>query len=261
MLALPPDLEPTRATLHGAARVVEGLASVSALAHPSWWHLGLSIEATGLRSAPLIAADGSRFELFIDLKRHALVLEKGKDVTSSLQLVNAVDRTGFEKAALQMAHDAGLNITQKIEYPDHGNEPQPLEYAPAVASEFLETLVAVSGVLEDIRSTLTGSVGPVNFWPHGFDMSFEWFGRKEPEAAQINVGFYPREEGAYFYSNPYPFDEALLEASLTPGAVWNEDGWDGARLDLDVLQKESDWAACVKRFARRVHELAQPDLA
>lgn len=258
MLTLPSHLEPTRATLHGAARVVEGLAYVSAVPHPKWWHLGLSIEESGLRSAPLIADDGTKYELYLDLTRHVFALQRGADVVSSLPLSDATDRPTFEQAAQRMAHNAGLKVAEKIEYPE-GDTQEPLAYSPAVASALIGTLNAVSAVFDDIRSTLSGSIGPVNFWPHGFDMSFEWFGREEPEAAQINVGFYPREQ-AYFYSSPHPFDEKLADASLAEGAVWNRDGWSGARLDLDVLAASSDWARRVKQFALRVHELAQPDL-
>ena len=92
-------------------------------------------------------------------------------------------------------------------------------------------------------------------WPHGFDLSFEWFGTRverfeengevQEYPSQLNLGFYPTGD-AYFYSNPWPFDESLPANELPHGAVWNTDGWQGTKLDYADLVGDPDAAAKVE---------------
>ncbi len=98
------------------------------------------------------------------------------------------------------------------------------------AERFLNTLVVIDGIFEDHRAALEGECSPVQLWPHGFDLAFEWFGtrqvqheengRMETYPSQLNLGFYPgnEENEAYFYSNPFPFDEAALTSHALPAA-------------------------------------------
>jgi hypothetical protein len=108
-------------------------------------------------------------------------------------------------------------------------------------------------------------VGPIQVWPHGFDLSFEWFGTRmvetegERSSSQLNLGFYPAGD-PYFHSSPWPFDESLTTAPLPPGAVWNTDGWSGARLPYSPLVGDPAAGSKVADFARAVFAAAAPTL-
>jgi hypothetical protein len=70
-------------------------------------------------------------------------------------------------------------------------------------------------------------------------VSFEWFGSRLVEhdedgdtaamPAQLNLGWYPAGD-AYFYSNPWPFDESLISVALPRPATWHTESWKGTML-------------------------------
>jgi hypothetical protein len=102
-------------------------------------------------------------------------------------------------------------------------------YNPMVAEDYFEILTSVEGILKKVQAKLDGEVGIVNFWPHNFDLAFEWFSealipsedQNGASPAQINFGFAPGDNShvrPYFNSNPWPFDENLTQYSLPSGA-------------------------------------------
>ena len=113
-------------------------------------------------------------------------------------------------------------------------------------------------------------MSPLQLWPHGFDLSFEWFGTKvetheeggevQEYPSQLNLGFYPAGD-AYFYSNPWPFDEALPATQLPHGAVWNTEGWQGTKLEYAGLVGDPDAAAKLGEYAAAVYKAAAPTLS
>ncbi len=129
----------------------------------------------------------------------------------------------------------------------------------------MSTLTKASIVFEGRRVGLDGPVSPVQLWPHGFDVSFEWFGTRTEEyegealPAQLNLGFYPKDR-AYFYSNPWPFDESLPSTPLPHGAEWHTEGWQGTILYYDQLVGDPAGPAKVEEYARAVYEAAAPTL-
>jgi Family of unknown function (DUF5996) len=107
-------------------------------------------------------------------------------------------------------------------------------------------------------------------WPHGFDIACEWYSTRMVEhdengtvttsPAQINLGLYPKD-GAYFYSNPWPFDAAaLLDVPLPEPAAWHTDGWLGSILAYDEVAGRPDGRRRVLEFAAAVHAAAAPTL-
>ena len=114
-------------------------------------------------------------------------------------------------------------------------------------------------------------MGPVQLWPHGFDLAFEWFGTRTETyeengqiteyPSQINLGFYPAGDRPYFYSNPWPFEGDVLTGEPLPhGAEWHTDGWQGSVLHYDLLTGIPDANTKLLEYAKRVHELASPTL-
>ena len=116
------------------------------------------------------------------------------------------------------------------------------------AANYHEALLAVHETFAGFAAGIEGEVGPMNFWPHHFDMAFEWFsdavevydeedGPKEYNK-QVGFGFSPGDEGdaqPYFYANPWPFDESFRSVTLPDGAKWHEEGWSGGFLPYTAV--------------------------
>ena len=149
----------------------------------------------------------------------------------------------------------------------------PRVYDPEQAQNYFTVLTNVARTFEAHRAKLDGKVGPVQVWAHGFDIAFEWFGNRVEEAeehgevqalpSQLNLGFYPGNEGVapYFYSNPWPFEaDDLLNQPLPDGATWYTDSWKGATLPYAELVNQPDAEARLLQFSKAVYDLAAPTL-
>jgi hypothetical protein len=92
------------------------------------------------------------------------------------------------------------------------------------------------------------NTGPVQLWPHHFDLAMVWFsGRTVPgvdtadeETAeeQMNFGFSTGDDGIsdpYFYITAYPLPAELVKTPLPPNAVWHTHGWSGAIMPYAAL--------------------------
>ena len=128
----------------------------------------------------------------------------------------------------------------------------------------------VNEAFTEHRNELEGPVGPIQIWPHGFDIAFEWFGTKtegyeeggevQAHRAQLNLGLYPAGR-AYFYSNPWPFAaDQLLGVPLPHGAEWHQDGWEGSILYYDQIQGDPEARQKLLDYARAVYKAAAPTL-
>jgi hypothetical protein len=144
------------------------------------------------------------------------------------------------------------------------------DYDPEVAEAFFANLRHIHDVLARHRERVGGSVGPLQLWPHGFDLAFEWFGTRVEEyeehgalqrlPAQCNFGFYP-EGRPYLYANPWPFEsEALLGVELPSGAEWHTEGWQGSMLNYDEVVGDEAAAERILDYFGSVYEAAAPTL-
>ncbi len=256
----PPGLEPTCNGLHAYAQAVGAVARTHAVVHPNWWHLGLTVRPDGLVTVPIPLDSGGTLAVRFDPAAAAVeaVSSGGEEVAIGLdgatptelaeELIRFVARCG-------LAGDLDLGRVP----------PGPVEVDWDVAAAYTATLIDIERTLEQHRVTLGTAAGPLLVWPHGFDLSFEWFGTRmvageDGEApAQLNLGFSPFH-GGYFYSNPWPFDEALVDTPLPDGASWHLDGWQGTILPYDQVGGLEDGADRVLAYAAAVHRVARPTL-
>jgi hypothetical protein len=120
------------------------------------------------------------------------------------------------------------------------------------------------------RSTLPGETSPVQLWPHGFDLAFEWFGSRieiyegAEYPSQLNLGFSPgdSDDQSYFYSNPWPFEgKILLDKPLPKGASWHTEGWQGTILPYLELVGDSKADQRLLDYAAWVFKLTAPTLS
>ena len=202
----------------------------------------------------------------MDLAEHLVRLQTSYGGTRAFSMQEGLTGTQFGDQILTAVADLGLEAEyarQKFE------DDEPRDYDPQQAARFFTALSNAHRIFNAHRATLTGKMGPVQLWPHGFDLAFEWFGTRvetyeehgelQEFPSQLNLGFYPGGD-PYFYSNPWPFTESLLDAHLPDGARWHTEGWQGAMLPYATLVDVDNADERLRAFAKRVYELARPTL-
>ena len=261
------DWEPTRQTLHLYSRAVGAVPLAHAEFHPKWWHVSLNVKPDGLETNHMDLPDGGQFWLEINLRQHKTILYTDQGPFREFDLAGGLTATEFGDQILSAVAKLGLSG----EYArDKFEDDEPRQYDPAAAEQFLTALVNADRIFKEHRATLQGEVSPLNFWTHGFDLSFEWFGTRvetyehdgeiEEYPAQINLGYYPGGD-PYFYSNPWPFEAGqLLDKPLPDGATWHTEGWQGAMLLYDQLVGEKNAEARLREFAQAVFDFGSPTL-
>lgn len=262
------NFEPTRQTLHNYANVVGVVPRAHAVFHPQWWHISLRLTERGLKTAVMPLPDGQTFWLEMDLRRHNILLQTGYGGTQVFSMTAGLTGTEMGDAVLTAVTNLGLSgeyVREKFESDDART------YEPAQAENFFTVLSHVHLIFAEHRATLTGKMGPLQVWPHGFDLAFEWFGPRTERyeehgtvkelPSQINLGFYPGGD-PYFYSNPWPFaGEQLLDKPLPDGAAWHTEGWQGSILPYQELINDENAESRLRAYAQAVFDLAAPTLA
>lgn len=117
-------------------------------------------------------------------------------------------------------------------------------------SYYLDFAAKANRSLELFSMKLTGQFTQVHLWPDGFDFSVEWFTEKNDE--QIGVGISPgqdQHESPYLYVNPYPFDEKMVNESLSTGR-WHTVGWKGIKVEWTELEMNLE-----KEISGKIYDL------
>lgn len=255
--------EPTRATLHAYAKALDTLPQAHVPTHPEWWHISLDVKPSGLTTDNIVLPDGGLLSGRLDLRNHEIVLESSSGWQRSFD--TRAGRTGTEmaEAIIEAVEEIGLTgeyVRKDFEDSDAG------AYDEAAVAPFWRALTSSAAVFQGHRATLDHrQVGPVQLWPHGFDVAFEWFGTKEWEQegsmhrSQLNLGFYSAGR-PYFYSNPYPYlGDELRKSPLSVGA-WFEETFEGSILYYDEVADDPDGGVKVATYAREVFAAASPTL-
>ncbi len=261
-------LEPTRKTLHAYAHGVGVIPRAHANAHPKWWHISFKVRPGGLITDSMALPKGGTFALKMDFRSHQVVLHTSWGDKRAFSMQEGLTGTEFGDQLIAATAELGL----EAEYArDKFESDESRAYDPAAAEDFFTALVNVDHLFKQHRLTLQGEVGPVQLWPHGFDLAFEWFGSRQVEyeehgevqkyPSQLNLGFYPGKPEPYFYSNPWPFEEdQLLGKPLPAGARWHTEGWQGTYLAYADLAKQAHPDRQLLAFAKAVHEISAPTL-
>lgn len=262
--------EPTRQTLQLYSRVSGAVLAAHAHHHPRWWHISLKVVPDGLVTDGIPLPTGGLLTLKMDLRNHEIVLVDQGQVGRAFDMTLGTPASAIGDAVLSAVAELGLTGP----FPrDKFENDQTRDYDPAQAQRFLDVLVRVDRIFKQHRASLLGEVGPVQLWPHGFDLAFEWFGSRvqsieeqgqvQHVPAQLNLGFYPGDPDTapYFYSNPWPFEtEFLLDKPLPAEARWHTEGWQGTILPYAALVDDLNAEERLLAYARTVYELARPTL-
>ncbi|MGW8319179.1 MAG: DUF5996 family protein [Candidatus Promineifilaceae bacterium] len=258
--------ESTRRTLHLYCRAVGAIPRAHAEAHPKWWHISLKVQSDGLVTEHMALPGGGTFWLKMDLVGHEVLLLTNEGLAREFDMTQGLSATAFGDQLVAAIADLGLTAKYAR---DKFQDDEPREYDQAVVPNYLTALVNADRIFKEHRATLSGEAGPVQLWPHNFDLAFEWFGTRVEKyddkelPSQLNLGFYPGDDDSdpYFYSNPWPFEaDELLDKSLPEGASWHTEGWQGTILPYAELAGASDAEARLKQYARRVFEISKPTL-
>ncbi|MDF1595536.1 MAG: DUF5996 family protein [Acidimicrobiia bacterium] len=249
--------------LHAYSRILGTIRAARSEPHPRWWHASLEIGEAGLETGAFPLGDGSTGHLILD---PAAGLITGTGVHGPLEVA-----LGGPAAVVGRQTMDRLGGDFDID-PKRWDVVAVKGFTPSEAANYHITLKAVRDAIGEFRDGLTGDLGPVQLWPHHFDVSFEWFsqgvevyeeedGPKE-YSKQIGFGFSPGDEGEpqpYFYANPWPFDESFRTIELPPGASWHGESWSGGFLPYAALiEGGSD---LLFTFLRAVYEGTQEALS
>lgn len=259
------DWRPTHDTLHRYARVLGRIRRTLTPYQRHWSHITLRVAADGLTTTeiPIPDGGGSTFEMLLHLREHRLVIQMSGQEWWDTPL-RGQSATELGDAALSALADLGIRVT--MERSQWAND-EPGVYDQAAVETYCQALFSIDRVFKQFKAELPGETGPVQIWPHGFDLALLWFsGRHVPGAdpadeeqadEQMNFGFSPGGYGgisdAYFYVTAYPWPDGLLNASLPDGAYWHTAGWQGAVLLYERLVAARRPAGELLEFLRATH--------
>jgi hypothetical protein len=240
------DWQPTRNTLQTYGKVLGKIRRALSPPQKHWWHISLRVLPQGLTTTaiPISDADDATFEMVLDLLQPKLIITSSQGETWQTPLT---DQSAKVFCDTTLAALARLGIAVEIDRSLFADE-SPLVVDPDAAKNGLQVLVGVDRVFKQFKAELPGESGPVQLWPHHFDLALLWFsGRKVPgvdptdeESAdeQMNFGFSTGDEGIpepYFYITVYPWQADITAAALPAGAVWYTESWKGALLKYGSL--------------------------
>lgn len=262
--------EPTRDTLHRYAKLLGAVRRVCSEPHPLWWHISLLPAPEGLTTGGLPAPGGDgAFSMTLDLGRHRLRVAAPGGDARSLPLDGGLTATDFGRRALALLAELGIGV--EVDQGRFADE-APRAYDRTMAERYRKALTWVASRFEEARGKMPGDAGPVQLWPHHFDLAFEWFGdrkvgdedddgRPTESRAQIGFGFAPGDEShpnPYLYANPWPFAAEFTVAPLPPGAEWHTESWEGGLLPYAAARRGGE--ELVQRFLQTVYDTAAPAL-
>jgi hypothetical protein len=190
------------------------------------------------------ADDDATFEMVLDLQQAQLLLITSRRESRQLPLTGQPVK---EFCDTTLAALAQLGIAVEIDRSLFADESLGV-VDRAAAKNCGQALVNIDRVFKQFKAELSGETGPVQLWPHHFDLALLWFsGRKVPGVdptdeenadEQMNFGFSTGDEGMpapYFYATAYPWPAGITDAALPAGAVWHTESWKGALLMYESL--------------------------
>jgi hypothetical protein len=229
----------TRDALHNATRLMGAIRRANTAVHPHWWNAALQVGPTGLRTGPVPSrTDAGPFEVDFDLGACTFGVEGGEE----LEYLD-VDEDVYT------LENMGIWAVAQIELCGGKCEPDlskfdgdaEIEIDEDEAEDFMTALSFVHGAFEEFANGLaTGWAGPINFWPHHFDLSLSWFTGRQVEGADasdrgssdesMTFGFSTGDAHTpepYFYVTMNSAAQGFESATLPHGTKWNAAPWAG----------------------------------
>jgi hypothetical protein len=239
---------PTRDALHAHAKVLGAVRRTLTPKQRHWWHISLHMAATGLTTTPITLPDGS-FDLTLNMVEIATVLRTSGGERQQLQL-NERSPSEHYKILRQVLQPLGAALEADS---DGVFADESLAIDGTTARTYLQVLARMDLALKQFAGRLRRGTGPVQLFPHHFDLAVSWFsGRLVPGEdpddegsadEQLTFGFAPGDESIqqpYVYATAYPQPEGWGEFELPSSGRWQTEGFHGAVLDYDALLESTE---------------------
>lgn len=241
------EWQPTRDALQIYSKVLGKIRRALTPPQKHWGHISLRVVPQGLTTTAIPisdADDDATVELVLDLQQGQLIITTSRSDSWRTPLAGQSAR---EFCDLTLAALANMGIAVEIDRSLFADESAQVFEATA-ARNYGQAAANIDRVLKQFKAELPGETGPVQLWPHHFDLAMLWFsGRKVPGVdpadeenadEQMNFGFSTGDEGMpepYFYITAYPWPASITDAPLPAGAVWYTKSWKGALLRYESL--------------------------
>jgi len=256
------DWHKSRDTIHQYAQLLGKIRTALMPPQKHWWHITLHVAATGLTTTP-IPVNGKTVELLLDFVNHTLLITTSYGEKAEIPLrVQSI--ASMYHAVMEVL--STMDIKPEFEHSLFVDE-APVKYDSEAITRYWRTFAWIDGVFKRFKGELREETGPVQVFPHHFDLSMNWFsGRLVPgvdpadeEAAdeQMNFGFVSGDDtisDAYFYITAYPLPKGLTDTVLPEGTYWHTEGFTAAIMMYESLQAANDPETMLLTFLRTVQK-------
>ena len=248
-----------RDALQAYARVIGNIRRELTPPQKHWWHITLLVSARGLTTTPISSGEKT-FELTLNPTRDRVESSVSDGGEETVSLAGQSQRALHNDVLATLADlGAPCSVSFKSSDTHYG-------YAGDAARRYWQALSQIDAIYKEFKGSLREETGPVQIFPHHFDVSLNWFsGRLIPGAdpadaehadEQMNLGFVTGDGSvpeAYFYATAYPTPDGLTDAALPTDAHWHTEGFAGAVL-YEQLANAADPRGRLLEFQGAVHE-------
>lgn len=258
----PPELKPSRDTIHVYSQVLGAVRRALTPPQKHWWHVSLRAAAAGLTTTPVPFADLT-FDMLLDFTAHEFCLSTSEGDWWNMTL-RGQPANEFAEETLTALRTLGIDVEIERE---KFRDTVRLPYDTTIVEDYWQAASQVDVLLKQFKGELREETSPVQLWPHHFDFSLVWFsGRLVPGVdkadaehadEQMAFGFSSGDGGIqepYFYITAYPWQDALFDFELPRGASWHKEGWTGALLLYKTLTESTQPKEQLLDFWRTVQK-------
>lgn len=262
----------TKETIHGYAKAIAMVPRALIKNHHMWWHASLVIAENGFVTQIIEIKKGTYLYFMIDLCRHQISVYIDEKVKYAIPIDGKLTGEKLGKILidyLSREFDIDPHTFDKTQLLKTSNS----KYNPEKGKLIFDTFSKIEKVFIKHVNLLPEITGPIQIWPHNFDMAVEWYlpsikNSNESEhisvsSPQINLGFILGDgthPEPYFYSNPRPFTlKRLSQNNLPHGAVWFDADWQGSLLPYEKMANNKQWEDQLFEYAQKVFQIATDD--
>jgi hypothetical protein len=227
-----------------------------------WWHITLQVNARGLTTTSIPAGD-CFVEIVLNPIRQQVEIDTSRGQHATIDLAGLSQRALVQSLRGELK---GLEVELPDLPPAHWSD-DVRGYDRDAAADYWQALTQIDGVFRRFKGNLREESGPVQIFPHHFDLSLNWFsGRLVPgvdpddeESAdeQMNFGFVTGDasiDEAYIYATAYPEPHGFIDVELPETAYWHTDGFTGAIMPYRALVGDGQASARLLEFLRNVRQ-------
>jgi hypothetical protein len=264
----------TLEALHMQTQVVGKVKLALTLPAPQWQNVPLWVNARGLTTGLLRAAD-TGVEVAFDLIDHRLMIAT---TDGRLEGFDLIPRRLCDFTAEVMAALARLDVLVTIN-PVTVEMPNPIRcdvhegydaYDPDVANRLFTILTRTATTLDDFRAGFWGKQSPVSFYWGTFDLAVTRFNlvpvprndrvdiirRVAMDSEQTEVGFWPgneRHPRPAFFAYTFPKPPGIESSAIRPdAAAWSAEMGEFL-LDYEDVRAADDPRAAILEFANSTY--------